>query len=1297
MEVAGQNLLDSVTNDPPQSCMNGIKGHSDECSPELVLAMRTAVCVGLAVEYQWSVSHLCRNKLAHSLHGNGGGGRRTARKRKQNLRTPVPQSNSQFSFAQIAQLLQLLTQLLNMLKGKQLSQLAGLLPEGLLGSLGSLGVESATQAPKKKKKKKQACSSEQQSQPAPIQQQTGQPATAPSVPNSGTPNTQCNSAQQPASYADAAKAGHQSTLQGTPKGKGKGKSKAAQGDAESVPKGKGKGKSKDPAFADGWQQAWTLRAVDWTAPVLTLDELGRKLDAKNNDDISVVVHVQDESQADELDILVAGEAPNAVRKINATAVLLAPKGPKGEVTIPKGRTLHNVPGKLGGKLTPRLAFVWPVCGTSPSLKREKQVSPDKPTAPTTCVVRVSTEARFFEESAWNKLHSKPAAAMQQWLANQVPKEVARKVFDMWGWGEQGSGGRSVITGLMRVEEAILPSLLTCSGKKAWFVEPLKWQTPCSVTWVKQEKQESNSDYCDRVSGMASTLGVARGLRSLGVRQPQTSGPVNKERFWKVTGAPREWGLEVLQKQLINMGLQDVSERSRKTQGKTTNWWFKAITPQDLDFFELQVDTSTLVACVVDTSAPRRKKFKPLQQDSRMVFPAKKEFPELQSTVPAGITRAQAPPQQAPPNAAANPTQSGDASAPETAPTAMDAESSQEDNKRAASSPLKSPARKKVAAQPPHGLQRRANDGHGNCLFEALGQGVDKSARTVRAAVVKHLTTHAARYTPWWDGTLPEKGNKPCASYDDYLKLLAKEGAWGSFLEVTGAAVHYDRPIAVFEPNCAASPYIFNASGKQQPLALWLSGCHYELLEGSLPVHVLGSVYSTKGPLQGGRGGGSRKTSCSSGITRLSALPPPPGPSATARTHRAASAPPSTSGTRLSALPHTARHSSNTGVSRKPLQSQADSSQAAVTNLSGDAKRWLEWNRQQTSSGSKDKPLPAADDPQPGDSTALPPGLFRNNKQPRKHWPCPFCDFVARGKLVYQLKAKHLQAWHPDQAAEADLRKKALPLQNVANLQPEEVYWKCPIASCRLGFTAKQAQENSNSALAWARQLHRLKTHPKSDPKRFLFKKTPRANLSRQKAFIATRNKGIANRLNQDLRAQPAEGHRHKWITFQWPKWCLRGGRSDVICTLCKRDARSVKGLYALPCKPVEQHRRMRRLQQLQKETSKGDEQHRREARELVELFTLPESAAGPAQQAGPHTLGELKWPAWLRKCRVTNTYCTACKRIAAQYVDLSKQPCNGNAVKCGKRKAFFEHLWTKAGNNAKRRREAKALEKQLKP
>ena len=185
-----------------------------------------------------------------------------------------------------------------------------------------------------------------------------------------------------------------------------------------------------------------------------------------------------------------------------------------------------------------------------------------------------------------------------------------------------------------------------------------------------------------------------------------------------------------------------------------------------------------------------------------------------------------------------------------------------------------------------------------------------------------------------------------------------------------------------------------------------------------------------------------------------------------------------------------------------VTSQADNSRAAKTNLSVHAKQWLEWNRQHTSSGSKDKPSSAADDLQPSDSTALPPGTLRSNKQPHKHWPCPFCDFVARGKLVYQLKAKRLQAWHPDQRLTCERRPcrcKTLPT-----------------------FSLKRSTGSARLPLAiWASQRSRLRKT------RTLFLPAPasctgsrptlrvtlsvsfRANLSRQKAFAQVDHLSVA--------------------------------------------------------------------------------------------------------------------------------------------------------------------------------------------
>ena len=688
-------------------------------------------------------------------------------------------------------------------------------------------------------------------------------------------------ATKTASYADALLHGVDGNKGGAaaaPKGKGKGQALSqSTGDGKGPTKGSGKGKP-----TSDWKQAWVLRENDWTAPVMSLDDLSRKLDAKSADSISAVVHLRDDLEAEELSILVGGEEEGSSRAVNVTAVLLAPKGSLEEHAPPKreGLQTHFVAGKLANKLAPRLVQVWPVCGTSPpKLKKPKQVSPDKPTAPNTVVVRASTEAKFFDDSAWTKLHSKPAAALQHWLANEVPQEVSKKVFDMWGWGEQGDGAKSVITGLMRIEESVLLPLLTCSGRKAWFVEPLKWATPCSVQWVKQNKQESNKEYCARVSSMASTLGVARGLRSLGVRQPQSSNEVNKERFWKVAGVPREWGVEVVQQQLQLLGLSDVQERSRKTRGKCTDWWFRASTSHTTESTSSSLrSTNTPLSLVSSTRAPQDKGRSALfTRTPDLPFQAAKSSPSC-----SHLLQFRRPPTKVPlplrPSTLTVPQvthpktqldQDEDTNMP------VDAEGGEAGGqKRTASQAQLSPQKPQPpAARPPHGLQIRPNTGAGNCLFEALGQGIDKASRAVRAAVVRHLETHSDRYQPWWDGKLPAKGEKPCADWKDYTKLLAKDGAWGSNLEVTAAAVHYDRPIAVFHAKGGAGPHIFNATGKNQPLALWFTGAHYELLEGSLPNHVLSSFYTTKGPLSGGRGGSL--CSGSSGRTRCSGLPTPP--------------------------------------------------------------------------------------------------------------------------------------------------------------------------------------------------------------------------------------------------------------------------------------------------------------------------------------------------------------------------------------------------------------------------------------
>lgn len=164
--------------------------------------------------------------------------------------------------------------------------------------------------------------------------------------------------------------------------------------------------------------------------------------------------------------------------------------------------------------------------------------------------------------------------------------------------------------------------------------------------------------------------------------------------------------------------------------------------------------------------------------------------------------------------------------------------------------MKSPPAKRAAVEskPPHNLKAKSIPADGNCLFESIAQCLSgKTARNVRASVVTHLTKHQGRYKPWWDGLEPTEAENVCESWETYLTMLSKVGAWGSALEVAAAAVHYDRPIVVFQP-CGV-PEIYNAHGKGgAPIALWYRSKHYERLEGAFPPEVL--TQAANGPMQG---------------------------------------------------------------------------------------------------------------------------------------------------------------------------------------------------------------------------------------------------------------------------------------------------------------------------------------------------------------------------------------------------------------------------------------------------------------
>lgn len=64
----------------------------------------------------WTISSKVRNALVHALHGNGGGSRATARKRKEKAKSATDLSS--FDLSQLMQLFQAISKLLELLQGR---------------------------------------------------------------------------------------------------------------------------------------------------------------------------------------------------------------------------------------------------------------------------------------------------------------------------------------------------------------------------------------------------------------------------------------------------------------------------------------------------------------------------------------------------------------------------------------------------------------------------------------------------------------------------------------------------------------------------------------------------------------------------------------------------------------------------------------------------------------------------------------------------------------------------------------------------------------------------------------------------------------------------------------------------------------------------------------------------------------------------------------------------------------------------------------------------------------------------
>ena len=434
---------------------------------------------------------------------------------------------------------------------------------------------------------------------------------------------------------------------------------------------------------------------------------------------------------------------------------------------------------------------------------------------------------------------------------------------------------------------------------------------------------------------------------------------------------------------------------------------------------------------------------------------------------------------------AEPEQHGQAAEPaapstiaeEVAPAETEAMDTTSPAKAATKRPLNSPSkepksspRKALMRSVPTGMQRISNAGAGDCLFLSIAQGLNfdkpKPHRSIRAAVVTHLKKHSERYKPWWDEKTPDEEH--CASWEEYLKLVAKTGAYAGCLEIAAAAAHFDKQIFVFGP--AMHCEVYNDTSVNGYICLWYDSKHYELLQGSLPEALRAAA--CKGPLQGGRGGVAHSKASSSAATRTSALPSV-----------------CSGRTRKSALPAAfVPRISNVAIasSAGSVISRAESQRVKDVHVDPDELHTADPKRSVQAAASSSKP------------SAKP------TKNEAKEWICPECGFWTGVKTNWVwIRRQHVLTWHADKKDEYNFHR----TPDLVPWNPDTCLWKCPL--CPQGLSNKVSDKDLQRRM---RIAHAKRCHPSANRKQFLCAGNKARQANARKATVVKTSAGIASKL-----------------------------------------------------------------------------------------------------------------------------------------------------------------------------------------
>ena len=920
---------------------------------------------------------------------------------------------------------------------------------------------------------------------------------------------------------------------GTDAGKvrGKGGTAGKGSGGGSAPQQQPPSRRQQPDAQEAWQTVRGLRSEDFDAPICTVDDLERKAREKAGDGtqqrpVLGVVLARDDDDCKSIETLLSIHGHLRVLRVRPL------EGPDArECALQQQEEPRQLFGRARGHTRVRAVGLWRSHPDAPRYKTTVTKAAPAAAPTDTAVLRVSAEKRYTTE--WERILKRPGDTARAWgLA--AGRTDASKLRDTFKWFQQGE----IIVGLWRVEQSAVTGLLAASGQAddqghRFFMEPMRWEAPNpaptpACAYQKRLEDEDWSQYAIRIASMAGELGIARGDRALGIRTPRASTDA-RTRTWKLESVPAGHSYTDVSNLLRAQGLADIvfiaqrgcprvpgSALPRKT------WVVRAAASGELNGFEIEQRVSgEEVQMYGYIEAPRRSAA-PWQRlpGERAVSFAKD--PRSAEDKPRAPSRAllEVPDKEAP-------------ALMEAGATAAAVSGGEAGNNDEGSAKRPEPAGKRPALAPaapapppwPAWLRTIPNPGGGDCLPHALSQGLKRQnvhvdQETVRFKLATQVAKNSSKYAEFWDGLAPQAAEKKLDTFEEYMRLAGKPGAWLGNLEIQAYAECFHGEVVVHQRQGPPRHFKPPSAVKKplQPLRLRYDGAHYELIVSSPPGDDAKSVPCAP---KGGRGGGGSRASSEGPQASVAST----AASIRKRRRRAIA--------EFDAAGHAA------GSHGTP--SLASSAQGYVAQEPPRTSRCVA--PRGSAGASASAAAPSDEPPAPG----LPTG------GPTQQWTCPHAGckgFTVRQPFLYQKKAAHAAIFHAKVRDQMHLRPNLvmkLPAGTTAR-------WQCPC--CPKAMAADPA----SPAGARSRLKHGATEHPDEDPKKFYLPK----GQWRSSGGVAAANaaRAAAWRVKNLLGGKTLG---HQIVFFRMPGG-PRKGRTHVRCTTCFRQGRSVRAFGQ--CRPL---------------------------------------------------------------------------------------------------------------------------------